>query len=80
MQKLSKKALRKAEQAIRDTAFHYGVTEEEVREGIKEAIMAGLKSDDPTVQAVWRSIPSAHDIPAPEELIAWESLRVKRML
>ena len=58
-----------AEQALQEVALRNRTTVEEVRKEIKLAMLAGLCNTDPAVQAKWREIPSAGEIPTPEELI-----------
>ena len=35
------------------------------------AMLNGMSSDDPMVNAMWKSVPRAGDIPTPEELVAF---------
>lgn len=55
--------------ALEAVAKEHGVTVEEVRRSISEAIEAAMKSTDPLVQARWRKMfPDGHT-PTPEEMI-----------
>lgn len=60
-----------AEKAICQIAIREGVTVEEVRKQIKIAMLAGLCSQDPNVQARWKKIPCKGEVPTPEELIIY---------
>ena len=60
-----------AEKAIRSIAMREGVTTEEVRKQMKLAMLAGLCSQDPVVQARWKIIPCKGEVPTPEELITY---------
>ena len=65
-----------AEKAIRIIAMKNGVTVEEVRKQIKLAMLAGLCSQDPAVQARWKKVPCKGEVPTPEELIAYIATHV----
>ena len=60
-----------AEEALQTVAIRNGTTVEAVRKEIKLAMLAGLCNTDPTVQAKWKEIPCAGEVPTPEELIAY---------
>ena len=60
-----------AEEALQDVALRHNTTVEEVRKEIKLAMLAGLCNTDPSVQAKWKEIPCAGEVPTPEELIAY---------
>lgn len=60
-----------AEQALQEVALRNRTTVEEVRKEIKLAMLAGLCNTDPAVQAKWRDIPCAGEVPTPEELITY---------
>lgn len=62
-----------AEKAILEVAMREGVTVEAVRQQMKLAMLAGLCSKDPQVQAAWGKIPCKDDVPTPEELITYFS-------
>lgn len=60
-----------AEKAIQQIAVKEGVSVEEVRKQMKLAMLAGLCSQDPIVQARWKKIPCKGEVPTPEELITY---------
>ena len=60
-----------AEQALREVARRNKTTVEEVRREIKLAMLAGLCDPDPAVQARWKEIPRAGDVPTPEDVISY---------
>ena len=60
-----------AEQALQMVAIRNGMTVEEVRKEIKLAILAGLCNTASAVQAKWKEVPCAGDVPTPEELITY---------
>ena len=60
-----------AEQALQEVALRNRTTVEEVRKEIKLAMLAGLCNTDPDVQAKWKEIPCAGEIPTPEEFITY---------
>ena len=60
-----------AEKAIRNIAMKKGIAVEEVRKEMKRAMLAGLCSQDPDVQARWKKIPCKDEVPTPEELITY---------
>ncbi|MEA4911675.1 MAG: hypothetical protein VB092_03550 [Oscillospiraceae bacterium] len=60
-----------AGKAIRTIAMREGVAVEEVRKQIKLAMLAGLCSQDPVIQARWKKVPCKGDAPMPEELIIY---------
>ena len=63
--------IEKAEQVIRTVAAQHHTTVEAVRLEMKQAMLAGLLNPDPEIQATWKSIPCAGEVPTPEELIVW---------
>jgi plasmid stability protein len=63
-------ALISAEKALKIFAAREGISVEEVRKHIQLAMLSGLASTDPTVQANWAGIPCTGNVPTPEELIA----------
>ncbi len=65
------KNLKKAELAIELVAMRQGIPVEKVRAQIQLAMLNGMSSDDPMVNAMWKSVPRAGDIPTPEELVAF---------
>ena len=48
-----------------------GKTVSEVRIEIQKAMLIGLCSQDPKVQAYWKHIPCEGEVPTPEEVIAF---------
>lgn len=66
-----------AEEALQTVAIRNGTTVEAVRKEIKLAMLAGLCNTDPAVQAKWKEIPCASDVPNPEELITYAAEKVK---
>ena len=65
-----------AEEALQTVAIRNGTTVEEVQKEIKLAMLAGLCNADPAVQAKWKEIPCAGDVPTPEELITYVAEKV----
>lgn len=61
----------RAARAIQEIARRDGTAPEMVRKHIQLAMLNGLISDDPKVQAEWAKIPRAGEIPTPEEVIAF---------
>ena len=60
-----------AGKAIRMIAMREGVTAGEVRKEMERAMLAGLCSQDPAIQARWKKIPCKGQVPTPEELITY---------
>lgn len=60
-----------AEDAIRHIAKKEGVSVEEIRSQMSQAMLTGLNSEDPDVQARWKQIPCKGEVPTPEELITY---------
>lgn len=60
-----------AEKAVKLIAMREGVSVDAVREQMKRAMLSGMSSPDPVIQAKWKKIPSEGEIPTPEELIAY---------
>lgn len=60
-----------AKNMIHMIAQENGVTEEEVRRDITEAIKAGMANPDLEIQARWKSIPWESGEPTAEEFILW---------
>lgn len=60
-----------AEEAIQEVSLRHNTTVEEVRKEIKLAMLVGLCNTDPAVQAKWKEIPCAGEVPTPEELITY---------
>ena len=65
-----------ADQALQAVAQHNSTTVDEVKKEITIAILAGMSNPDPAVQARWKAIPHAGDVPAPKEMITYISKRV----
>ena len=68
---MDKKKLRIAENALRQIAMRDGKTVSEVRKEIQKAMLIGLCSQDPKVQAYWKRIPCEGEVPTPEKIIAF---------
>ena len=68
---MDKRALWITKNAINQIALRKGKTVEQVRKDIQNAMLIGLCSQDPKIQAYWKRIPSEGDIPTPEEVIAF---------
>lgn len=66
-----------ADEALQEVALRHNTTVEEVRKEIKLAMLAGLCSTDPAIQAKWKEIPCAGDVPTPEELITYAAEKAK---
>lgn len=75
---MNRKKLLIAESAIKQIAVRKGKTVEEIRKEIQKAMLIGLCSQDPKVQAYWRRIPCKGDIPTPEEVIAFLAKQEKK--
>ena len=71
-----KKTIKDAERALREVAQQNNTTLEEVKKEIRLAMLAGLCNTDPAVQARWKDIPCAGEVPTPEELIAYVATMV----
>ena len=71
-----KKTTKDAERALQEVARQNGMTLEEVKKEIRLAMLAGLCNTDPAVQARWKDIPCAGEVPTPEELIAYVATMV----
>jgi len=67
-----------AEQALQEVARQNNTTVEEVRKEIKLAMLVGLCNPDPNVQAMWKEVPRAGDVPTPEELIDYMVEKLRR--
>lgn len=64
-------ALKVAACAIDELARKNHTTPEMVRKHIQVGLMNGLISDDPAIQEALRKIPTAGEVPTPEEVIAY---------
>lgn len=67
-----------AKDAVNQIALREGKTVEQVRKEIQKAILIGLCSQDPKIQAYWKRIPSEGDIPTPEEVIAFLAMEARK--
>lgn len=59
------------EDALGQIAAREGVPVEEVREQIRIAMLEGMRSPDPAIQAEWKRIPCKGSVPTPEETIEY---------
>lgn len=66
---MTRRELQIAEKAIRRIAIKEQKSIADVKKEMQKAMFVGLCSQDPVVQAYWRSIPCEGDLPTPEELI-----------
>lgn len=71
-------ALRRAERALEHIAARDGVTVDVVRKQIQAAMLSGLTSSDPAVRAAWDKIPHKGEVATPEEVIAYQALKLKK--
>lgn len=55
-----------------------GKTVEEIKKEIEKAMLIGLCSQDPKVEAYWKRIPCEGDVPTPEEVIAFLAKEAKK--
>lgn len=62
---------RRAGKAISQVAKSHHVSEDTVRKEMHEAISEALQSPDPAIQALWKQIPCAGEVPEPEEVMEW---------
>lgn len=65
-------------EAIKRTAQQYGVSVEEVRRDIQEAIDIAMSNPDPKIRAFWAKFPFKGKKPAPEEFIAFMTKEVTK--
>lgn len=66
---MDKKRFKIATRALEAVAMKEGVTVSEVKKEIQKAMLIGLCSQDPAVQAYWAKIPREGEVPTPEEVI-----------
>lgn len=78
--RLTEAELMKARQAILQIARRERRSVDEVRQEMVEALRIGLSDPDPRIRAAWQEIPCAGKIPTPEEVIAWSTRRIKRII
>lgn len=64
-------ALKSAGRVLVAMAAREGTTVEEIRKQIQIAMIAGMASEDPQVQAEWRRIPATGEVLTPEDVIAF---------
>ncbi len=57
--------------ALKTVAHRRGRRLEEIRKEIDLAIVEAMKSTDPDVQARWKEIPSAGEVPTAEEVMLY---------
>lgn len=69
-------ALKRAEKSIAIIADREGRSVEAIKNEMKLAMFVALLNDDQKVQAKWRGIPCAGDIPTPEEIIAYCAVKL----
>lgn len=62
---------------IKEVAKAHGISEQEVRNEMRVAIRAAMKSTDPTAQACWKQIAPDGKEPPVEKVIASISLMVQ---
>ena len=65
--------IRDAKKSLKAVAREEGVSLQEVRREIENAMRAGMASDDPEIQRRWSMIPHKGEHPTPEEFIAYMS-------
>ena len=63
--------MQRAEIALAILAARDGITVDEVRASIQEAILAAQKNAAPQAQLLWCSMTKSGELPSPEELIIW---------
>lgn len=56
---------------FKQIAVENGVSDEQVRQDIQEALDEGWNNSDEKVQAYWRKIPTKHKKPTLEEVILY---------
>ena len=70
--------LGRAKRAITIMAKRNGVSEEQIRAELKEAIDISFCCTDPLVRAQWSEFEYAGSEPTPEEFITWNAKKVKQ--
>jgi len=68
---------RQARKILQAVALKNGVSVEEVRQEIENAIAEAQNSQDPEVIAYWKAFPSRGEFPTPEEVIIHVSKQVQ---
>lgn len=71
------RAIKQAEEALKQIARQKNTDVETVRKHIQIAIISGMTSPDPAVQKAWSKIPRRGEYPTPEEVIAYAVMRIK---
>ena len=74
---ITRAELKKAERSLKRVAVQQGVSLDEVRESIKEAIAAAMANPDPVARSRW-AVPFGDKVPSPEEFVAWCAREVGR--
>lgn len=74
---MDKQKVRIAENALKKIAAREGKTVSQITKDISMALLVGMCSPDPNVQAYWKRIPCEGDIPTVEEVIIFLSEEVK---
>lgn len=62
--------------AMKQLAIRDGITVQQVRLRIQEAMISGPLSPDPVIKMRWKEIPCEGEVPTPEELILYLAERV----
>ena len=60
-----------AARSIKTLSVRDGVSEDAIREYIREAIAESYKDLSPQAELLWKSMTAEGNMPSPEELIAW---------
>ena len=68
---ITRAELKKTERSLKRVAVQQGVSLDEVRESIKEAIAAAMANPDPVARSRWAAAPFGDKVPSPEEFVAW---------
>lgn len=66
------------ENTLRKLAERDGISMQDVRSNIQDAMISGLMSRDPEVQKYWRRIPCENGVLTPEDLILFLVKQVKK--
>ena len=69
-----------AAKAIQRIAKKEGITGEAVCKEMKFAMLVGLCSQDPEIQARWGKVPCKGEIPTPEELITYLAVHIDKTI
>ena len=75
-QSIPDETLEQVRTIIRNIAASNGISEEEVRREMIEAMREGMANPDPEVQAKWKSVPWQNREPTPEEFILWNAAEI----